>query len=223
MVRMSDHNASSRDADAEQELALLRRAQTGDFSAYDELVNRLQRRVHAVAYRILGQAQDAEDVVQQTFLSLIEHIDHFRGESSVRTWVLRIATNFALKILRKKRGLPTVEFAEEDETYAGIPHPDFIAPWQETPETLVSRAELRGLLDQAIAELDDKYRLVFVLRDLEELSTEETAKTLGISASNVKVRLLRARMQLRERLTRELGDERTRAIPDHRHERVGPS
>ena len=217
MVRMSDSTAIGRDDDSGHDLALLRRAQTGDFSAYDALVGRLQRRVYAVAYRILGQAQDAEDVVQQTFLSLIENIEKFRGESSVRTWVLRIATNFALKILRKKRGLPTVEFTEQDDSYAGIPHPEFIAEWQETPDALLARAELKDLLDKAIAELDDKYRLVFVLRDLEELSTEETAQTLGISVSNVKVRLLRARMQLRERLTRELGDERTRAIPDHRH------
>jgi RNA polymerase sigma-70 factor (ECF subfamily) len=173
--------------------------------------------VYGVVYRILGQAQDAEDVVQQTFLSLIEHIDTFRGESAVSTWVLRIATNFALKILRKRRGLPTVPFDEQDESFADVPHPDYIAQWREAPDRLVERAELRELLDRAIAELDDKYRVVFVLRDIEELSTEETADALGLSISNVKVRLLRARMQLRERLTRELGDEATRVQADHAH------
>jgi RNA polymerase sigma-70 factor (ECF subfamily) len=201
----------------EDDLALVRRARTGDFTAFDRLVGRFQGRVYGVAYRILGQSQDAEDVVQQTFLSVIEHIDSFRFESAVATWVLRIATNVALKILRKRRGLPTVSFDEGEESYDTVPHPDFIAPWREPPDRLVERAELRDLLDRAIAELDDKYRVVFVLRDIEGFSTEDTADALGLSVSNVKVRLLRARMQLRERLTREMGDATTRVWPDHDH------
>lgn len=201
----------------EDDLGLLRRAQTGDFAAFEQLVGRLQGRVYAVAYRITGQAQDAEDVVQQTFLSLIEHIDTFRGESAVATWVLRIATNFALKVLRKRRGLPTVSLDDGDESFASVPHPEFIAAWREPPDVLAERAEMRELLDKAIAELDDKHRVVFVLRDIEGLPTEETAEALGLSVANVKVRLLRARMQLRERLTRELGDAATRVVPDHQH------
>ncbi|MBX3400093.1 MAG: sigma-70 family RNA polymerase sigma factor [Gemmataceae bacterium] len=201
----------------EDDLGLLRNAQTGDFSAFEQLVGRLQGRVYAVAYRITGQAQDAEDVVQQTFLSLIEHIDSFRGESAVATWVLRIATNFALKVLRKRRGLPTVSLDDGDESFASVPHPEYIAAWREPPDVLAERAEMRELLDRAITELDDKHRVVFVLRDIEGLSTEETAEALGLSVSNVKVRLLRARMQLRERLTRELGDAATRVVPDHQH------
>lgn len=202
----------------DRDLAIYRRAQSGDFSAFEQLVARFQSRVYGVAYRILGQAQDAEDVVQQTFLSLIEHIDKFRGESSVATWVLRIATNFALKVLRKRRGLSTVQWNEENESFANVPHPDYIAQWRDTPDSLFERAEMRELLDRAISELSDKHRVVFVLRDIEGLSTEETADALGLSESNVKVRLLRARMQLRERLTRELGDDSTRVMPDHRHD-----
>jgi RNA polymerase sigma-70 factor, ECF subfamily len=204
-------------ATAAEELELLRRAQTGDFTAFEALVAKLQRRVFNVAYRILGQTQDAEDVVQQTFLSVIEHLESFRGESSVSTWVLRIATNYALKVLRKKRGLPTVSIVTSEESYSELPHPQYIAEWRESAEELLQRAELKQILDQAIADLDDKYRVVFVLRDIEGLSTEETADALGLSESNVKVRLLRARLQLRERLTRELGDESTRVEPDHRH------
>jgi len=211
------HSPTNESQQAEDDLGLLRRAQAGDFAAFEALVARLQGRVYGVAYRILGQAQDAEDVVQQTFLSVVEHIDGFRGESSVATWVLRIATNFALKTLRKKQGLPTLSLDVEEESFAHIPHPEYIAAWREMPDALAQRAELRGMLDKAIAELDDKYRVVFVLRDIEELSTEETAEALGISISNVKVRLMRARMQLRERLTRELGDDATRVNPDHRH------
>jgi len=202
---------------ADDYLPLLRRAQTGDFAAFESLVGQLQGRVYGVAYRILGHVQDAEDVVQQTFLSVIEHIDGFRGESAVATWVLRIATNFALKSLRKKRGLPTVSLDTVDESFADVPHPQYIAHWRESADSRLDRSELRELLDRAIAELDDKYRVVFVLRDIEEMSTEETAEALGLSISNVKVRLLRARMQLRERLTRELGDDATRVEPDHRH------
>lgn len=204
--------------DADDDLALLRRAQTGEFAAFEGLVSRLQGRVYGVAYRIVGQAQDAEDVVQQTFLSLIENIDSFRGESAVATWVLRIATNYALKALRKRRGLPLVSLdATDDDSLAAVPHPDYIARWRDPPDTLLARAELREHLDRAIAELDDKHRVVFVLRDIEGLSTRETADAVGISEANVKVRLLRARMQLRERLTREFGDEATRVASDHRH------
>lgn len=204
--------------EAEDELAVLRRAQTGDFAAFESLVGRFQGRVYGVAYRIVGQAQDAEDVVQQTFLSLIEHIDSFRGESAVATWVLRIATNFALKVLRKRRGLPLVPLdSADDDSLAGVPHPDYIAQWREPPDALLERAELREQLDRAIAELDDKHRVVFVLRDIEGLSTRETAEAVGIGEANVKVRLLRARLQLRERLTREFGDDSTRVIPDHNH------
>jgi RNA polymerase sigma-70 factor (ECF subfamily) len=207
----------SEDMDPEDDLALLHRAQKGEYRAFEQLVERFQGRVYRVAHRILGQVQDSEDVVQQTFLSLIEHIDSFRGESAVATWILRIATNFALKVLRKQRGLQTVPLNEQEESFATIPHPAYIAQWSKATDTLVERAELRKLLDSTIAELDDKYRVVFVLRDIEGLSTHETADALGLSESNVKVRLLRARLQLRERLTREFGDITTQIIPDHQH------
>lgn len=216
----SDRQIESETTAEDGDLAILRRAQAGDFSAFEQLLTRFQSRVYGVAYRIVGQAQDAEDVVQQTFLSLIEHIDTFRGESSVTTWVLRIATNFALKVLRKRRGLSTVDWNEESESFASVPHPDYIAEWRETPDALLERAEMRELLDRAISDLSDKHRVVFVLRDIEGLSTEETADALGLSESNVKVRLLRARMQLRERLTRELGDDATQVTPNHRHQSV---
>lgn len=202
---------------SDPDLALFQRAQTGDFASFEQLVHRLQGRVYSVVYRILSQSQDTEDVVQQTFLNVIEHIDTFRGESTVATWVLRIATNLALKIIRKKRGMSTVPFDTQDETFGSVPHPNYIAHWRESAESLLERKELRELLDQVIAELDEKYRVVFVLRDIEGFSTEETAEMLGLSISNVKVRLLRARMHLRERLTREFGDETTRVQANHNH------
>ncbi len=205
---------------AAYELELFRRAQQGDFDAFEALVDRFQPRVYGLARRIVGQPQDAEDVTQQTFLSLIEYIDQFRGEASVATWILRIATNHALKVLRKRRGLPTVALevaADGEDSYATIPHPEFIAQWKDDPASLVEKVELRQLLADAVAELDEKYRLVFVLRDIEGLSVRETAEILELTEANVKVRLLRARLQLRERLTRVLGDEATRVFPDHSH------
>lgn len=213
-------NASEVEA-AAHDLELLRRAQQGDFAAFETLADRFQPRVYGLARRILGQAQDAEDVTQQTFLSLIEHIEQFRGEASFATWIMRIARNYALKVLRKRHGLPTVALetaADKEDSYATIPHPEFIAQWKDNPVSLAQRIELRQLLDEAIAELDDRYRLVFVLRDIEGLSVRETAEALNLTEANTKVRLLRARLQLRERLTQVLGDEATRVFPDHSHQ-----
>lgn len=205
---------------AESDLELVRRARGGDFDAFEELIRHFQGRAYSLAYRILGESHDAEDVVQQTFLSLIEHLEDYREESTVAGWVLRIAANHALKVLRKRRGLPTVSLAEAgepEEGYAGIPHPDFIAHWRDDPADLVGRREVRELIEHALTELDDKYRVVFVLRDVEGFSTREAAELLGLTESAVKVRLLRARLALRERLTRVLGDEDTRVFSNHQH------
>jgi RNA polymerase sigma-70 factor (ECF subfamily) len=205
---------------ADPDLDLLRRARAGDFAAFEQLIGRFQGRVYGLAYRMLGEPHDAEDVTQQTFLSLVEHLRDFREESAVAAWVLRIAANHALKLLRKRRGLPTVPLADPggaDEGYADLPHPEFIAPWREDPADLAERHEVRELIDSALAELGDKYRTAFVLRDVEGFSVREAAELLGISEGNVKVRLLRARLALREKLTRVLGDEAARVYPDHRH------
>ena len=208
------------------DLDLFRRARGGDFAAFEELVGRFQHRVYGLAVRMLGEPHDAEDVVQQTFLSLVEHLRDFREESAVAAWVLRIATNHALKLLRKRRGLPTVPLDTHpggpDEGYADVPHPEFIAPWRDDPADLAARSEVRALIDRALSELDAKYRAAFVLRDVEGFSVRETADLLGISEANVKVRLLRARLALRERLTRVLGNEAARVFPDHRHDPNDP-
>ncbi len=196
---------------------LMRQAQAGDFAAFEELVGRLQPRVYGLSLRILGETHDAEDVTQQTFLSLIEHLGDFRGETAVAGWVLRIAANHALKLLRKRRGHPTVPLAEADEGYADLPHPQYIAPWRNDAIELASRHETRELIDRALAELDDKYRAVFVLRDVEGFSVKETAELLGLSEANVKVRLLRARLALREKLTPTLGDDGARVRPHAHH------
>ena len=213
----TDDRGEARGERVTEDLRLFKQAREGDFSAFEKLVLRFEKQIHRLAYRILGQSADAEDVVQQTFLTLIEKIDTFRGDAAPGTWLLRIATNHALKILRKKRGLLTFSLDVSENADQATPHPQFIAKWKETPAELAERAEVRELLDQALNELDDIYRLVFILRDIEGLSILETSDILGITVANVKVRLLRARLQLRERLTRQLGDEQHRLMPDHSH------
>jgi RNA polymerase sigma-70 factor (ECF subfamily) len=139
----------------------------------------------------------------------------FRQESSFGTWLSRIATHAALKILRKRKGLPT-ESLDAPAHNDALPHPEYIADWRESPEQLVQRNETARLIDDALAKLDEGHRLVFLLRDVEGLSVKETADALGLSDANVKVRLLRARLQLREHITRAFGDDAHRVIP-HRH------
>jgi RNA polymerase sigma-70 factor (ECF subfamily) len=202
---------------------LVEQARAGDFSAMESLLLKYEREVFGVARRIVQQHQDAEEVVQQTFLSVIEHLEGFRENSRFRTWLLRIATNHALALLRKRaiRAAPSLDDrntndGDGDDAYDKLPHPEYIAAWRETPEDLAIRRETRQSIDEALATLGDKYRVVFVLRDIEEFSTRETAETLGISEEAVKVRLLRARLMLRERLTRLFGDEATQVAP-HAH------
>ncbi len=203
-----------------QDLELLRQAKTGDFAAFQKLIDALQPQVYGLAYRILRQEQDAEDVTQQTFLSLIENIEQFREESSVKTWVMKIASNHALKILRRRKtvGMITMSAMSPGDSYGEIPHPEFIAPWSLPPDELADQAETQHEIEQALGELDDKYRLVFILRDIEGLSVRETAEALELTESTVKVRLLRARLALRERLTKRFGDADQAMTPDHKHE-----
>ena len=194
---------------------LVQAAKTGDLDAFEELVNRHERRIYTLARRITANEQDAEDVTQEAFLSALEHLPDFREESSFGTWLSRIATHAALKLLRKRKGLPTESLDATAEDGA-LPHPEYIADWRESPERLVQRHETARLIDDALAELDEGHRVVFLLRDVEGLSVKETADALSLSEANVKVRLLRARLQLREHLTRAFGDDRNRVAP-HKH------
>jgi RNA polymerase sigma-70 factor (ECF subfamily) len=205
---------------ADEDRDLIQSARRGDFSAFEALVAKYERRLFSLAFRIVGRRHDAEEVVQQTFLSVVEHLEEFREESTFYTWVTRIATNHALALLRRNKVRSTLPLRDDrsSESYGDLPHPEYIAQWRETPEDIAARRETQALLNEALDELDEKYRVVFVLRDVEGLSTNETAEALGITPSNVKVRLLRARLMLREKLTRVFGDESTRVVPDHHHE-----
>ncbi len=206
-------NATDADRD------FVQRARQGDFDAFEALVAKYERRVYSLALRMLRHHEDAEEIVQQTFLSVIEHLQGFREEASFYTWLMRIATNHALGVLRRRSKRTTLSLGEDrsSDRDDDLPRPQYIAEWRETPDQLALRRETRELLSEALAALDEKYRLVFLLRDVEGLTTAETAEALGISEANVKVRLLRARLMLRERLTTAYGDESTRMAP-HAHE-----
>jgi RNA polymerase sigma-70 factor (ECF subfamily) len=200
--------------------ALVSRAKAGELAAFESLAQRYEKRVYSLALRMSRHEQDAEDVTQQAFLSALEHLDGFRGDAGFGTWLMRIATHAALKTLRKHGALEMVSLeaaTENTENDEAIPHPEYIADWRQSPDQLVERNETRRLLDDALASLDEKHRLVFLLRDVEGLSVKDTATALGLSEANTKVRLLRARLQLRELLTRTLGDPQSRVGRTHQH------
>jgi RNA polymerase sigma-70 factor (ECF subfamily) len=199
---------------------LVRRAKNGELDAFEALATKYERPVYSHAMRILRHEQDAEDVTQQTFLSVLEHLAEFREEASFATWLMKIATFAALKIIRKRKGLDTVSLEEQtepQEPYGEIPHPEYIADWRESPEWLVGQKETLRLIEEALDRLDDNHRMVFLLRDVEGLSIQETAQALGLTEANVKVRLLRARLQLREQLTAVFGDPTRRIVRQPHH------
>jgi RNA polymerase sigma-70 factor (ECF subfamily) len=183
------------------ESGLVAKARVGDSSAYNELVNRYSQKIYRLAKHITQNDEDAEDVLQETFLKGFEHLADFQGQSKFYTWIVRIAVNESLMKLRKRKSDRTVPLDEPLDTGEDTVVRE-IAVWDENPEQQYSREELGQILDEAVQSLRPVFRTVFVLRDIEELSTEETAEALGISVPAVKSRLLRARLQLRERLTR---------------------
>jgi RNA polymerase sigma-70 factor (ECF subfamily) len=183
------------------ESALVELARLGEDGAFSTLVSRYHRKVFRLARNITQNDEDAEDVLQDAFLKAYTHLDRFHGDSKFYTWVVRIAVNEALMKLRKRRSGKTVSLDDEIDTGEEQVTRE-IAVWDGDPEQKYGQAELRQILDEAIQSLKPAFRTVFQLRDVEELSTEETAEALELSVPAVKSRLLRARLQLRERLTK---------------------
>jgi RNA polymerase sigma-70 factor, ECF subfamily len=184
------------------ESALVAQAKAGDQNAFAELVNRYERKIYRLAKNITRNDEDAEDVLQNAFLKAYTHLDNFKGDSKFYTWLVRIAVNEALMRLRKRKTDRSVPLDEPVELGEETVQRE-IAVWEDNPEQQYSQEEWRRILDEAVDSLKPDFRTVFVLRDIEELSTEETAETLGISVPAVKSRLLRARLALRETLTRQ--------------------
>lgn len=184
----------------DNEAVLVAAAKAGDLLAFEELAHRYERKIFRLGYNITQNREDAQDVAQDAFLKAFEHLDDFQGESRFYTWLVRIAVNEALMKLRKRRPdlLPLDEYLETDDDL--IPHE--VADWGPTPEQRYAWRELEEILSNAIGQLEPGFRTVFQLRDVEQLSTEETAQALNLSIPAVKSRLLRARLKLRDRLNR---------------------
>lgn len=182
------------------ESSLVARAKAGEADAFSQLVTRYERRIFRLARNITQNEEDAEDVLQDAFLKAYEHIGGFQEQSKFYTWLVRIAVNEALMKLRKRKTGKVFSLDESVDTGEETVTRE-VAVW-DNPEQRYSQQELRTILEQSIQSLAPIFRTVFTLRDVDELSTEETAQALGISIPAVKSRLLRARLQLREKLTR---------------------
>jgi RNA polymerase sigma-70 factor, ECF subfamily len=184
-----------------EESTLVEAARAGDMGAFEALVRRYDRNVFRIAQHITQNREDAEDVVQDAFLKAYQNLGQFQGQSKFYTWLVRIAVNEALMRLRRRRPDRMVSIDEDVQTEEdSIPRE--IADWSPNPEQRYSQAELKEILSKTIQGLPPSFRTVFVLRDVEGLSTEETSAALDLSVPAVKSRLLRARLQLRERLNK---------------------
>jgi RNA polymerase sigma-70 factor, ECF subfamily len=182
------------------EASLVAQARLGDEAAFTDLTEKYQRNIFRLAQNITQNREDAEDVLQETFLKAYQHLPEFEGHSKFYTWIVRIAVNEALMKLRKRKWDKTV-WLDEPVTVGEDAVAREIAVWEDNPEQRYSQEELRDILDKAVNGLAAPYRTVFALRDMEGLSTEETAEALDLTIPAVKSRLLRARLQLRDKLT----------------------
>jgi len=193
----------SQPAVAKDESLLVTEAKAGSYEAFEDLVNRYEKKIYRLGMNITGNREDAEDVLQETFLKAFEHLADFREDSRFYTWIVRIGVNQALMKLRKRRSekmVPMDDIVGDD----GEVIPREFTDWKPNPEQQLTRAELEDILETAAQALPPTFRAVFFLRDVEELSTEETAEILNLSNGAVKARLFRARLRLREDLSKIL-------------------
>jgi RNA polymerase sigma-70 factor (ECF subfamily) len=186
------------------EETLIRRIRDGEHDLFYELVRPYEGRVYSAALSILRNEHDAEDVSQEAVLKAFKHLRQFRAESRFSTWLIQITVNEARMRIRKQHAHMTEPITDHEDEEGNYMPRDF-ADWREIPSETLERKEVRQLLTEALASLGEKYREVFVLRDMEHLSIEETAQTLGITTASVKTRLLRARLMLRDLLAPGLG------------------
>ena len=171
---------------------IVARVRNGETDAFEELVRKHGRRVYRSLLGIVGSREEAEDALQDAFFKAFQHLPHFEGRSRFSTWLVRIAINTGLQRVRSRKEFDRLD--EDDEEF----RPRNIQAWTETPEDFYSREELRSLVEREVMKLPVKYRVALLLRDLEELSTEEAAAALGLSIPGLKARVLRGRLMLRE-------------------------
>jgi len=200
--------------DALDDGALVERARQRDAAAVRLIMQRHNRRLFRVARGVLNDEAEAEDVVQETYVRAFTHLDGFRGEAQLSTWLTRIALNEALGRLRRRRltvGLKAIDAISDQGEARVIYLPS--ARQGSDPEAAAARAEVRRLLERAVDQLPEHFRMVFMLRDIEEMSVEETAAHLGLRPETVKTRLHRARRLLRQSLDRTLSSAVSDVFP----------
>ena len=188
----------------------------GDRHEFARLVDTYSGALHRLALKMLGNEPDAEDVLQNTFLKAFQHIGGFEGRSSLSTWLYRIASNEALMMLRKRRSETTFTDTAAEEDEDRISNPVEFTDWCCLPEEEFLSTESKAALDRAVQHLPETLRIVFVLRDIENLSIHETSQALGLSETAVKTRLLRARLRLREELSSYYGERLTKGAKNER-------
>jgi len=192
------------------EVQLIERLRAQDPSVLEILMERHSARVYRVAFGITRNHADAEEIVQDVFLTLFRKVDSFEGRASLSTWLYRVAANAALIKRRGKRAEVEVKLEDYLPTFKADGHREgdralLLADWSRTPDRELLAGEAREILEEGLALMPDHYRAILVLRDVEEVSNEDVAEILGESVASVKSRLHRARMALREVLTRRLG------------------
>src|SRR5579863_7866682 len=197
-------------AETNDDFDLVQASRNGDVAAFEELVKRYDRTLLRIAHSVTHNREDSQDAVQETFLKAYQHLGDFRGDSQFSTWLIRITVNQSLMKLRKQRTIKEDSLDEDFGTDEDV-LPREVIDWAPNPEQLYRTSELRQILIKTIEELPPILRTVFVLQDLEGLSTDQTAEALNLSQSAVKSRLWRARMQLRERLNQYFGKSRESA------------
>jgi RNA polymerase sigma-70 factor, ECF subfamily len=194
---MTNPDKPSQSGAGEEDFALVERVLAGERRAFEPLVRRHERRIYRVVLAVLGNAEDAEEAMQDTFVKAFRHLGQFRRESRFTTWLTRIAVNEALQKRRARKESVSLDDARDvEEPFV----PRRRENWQADPEKLYGKQEMRRLIESAIQELPEIYREAFVLRDVEEMSAEEAAEAVGISVPALKSRLLRARLMVRETL-----------------------
>jgi len=187
-------------------MMLVDRVLAGEKELFYELVRPHERAVYVAALAILQNPADAEEVTQEAALKAFRRLDTFRGESKFSTWLVRIAVNEARMRLRRDRRVQyeSLDSSPEEETSEYCPIS--LADWREIPSEVLESKEIRNMIEEALIRLPEKYREVFVLRDIEQLNIAETAAALGVTLGTVKLRLLRARLQMRDLLAPRLRD-----------------
>jgi RNA polymerase sigma-70 factor (ECF subfamily) len=194
---MAEHDKPGQSGVADDDLLLVERVLSGDRKAFEPLVRKYERRVFRVTLGVLGNTEDAEEAMQDTFVKAFRHLGQFRRESRFTTWLTRIAINEALQKRKTQKHLISLDESENLERHF---LPKRREPWRADPEQLYGKQEVHRLVESAIQALPAIYREAFILRDVEQMTAEEAAEVLGITVAAMKSRLLRARLMLRETL-----------------------